>query len=301
MVAERTACAPWHGSPWTITTWTVVPALLLPGDPVSLLLHLNETKKPNFHAGQSACNIGLHSSYLSHEYQQENKQFSWGPSASTQLVNPRINQAVFNHLKHGNQYNYNHNFYTRDLLWNKIAGVGASHNSNLQVTRGSCLPGTCQAVSQCIQDWKSSESQRFPVCCLSGAAGVGKSAIALTIAKEWETDGLAASFFFFQSDSRLNNPDSLILSIAHSLVVTRPYLQDSVYQRVNSDPHILEAGFEEQYQELVLNNLNCSPPQFAVQPLDIVIIDGLDEWSDAATQNHILSIIFSTYQTHSPL
>ncbi|KAF9258198.1 hypothetical protein L218DRAFT_837178, partial [Marasmius fiardii PR-910] len=138
------------------------------------------------------------------------------------------------------------------VLWDKISGVGASHNSNLQVSRGSCMPGTHEAVLKCIEDWEHSESQRFPVCWLSGAGGVGKSAIALTIAKEWEKSGLAASFFFFRSDPKRNNPDSLILSIAHSLVVARPYLQDSVYQRINDDPCILEARLEQQYQELVL-------------------------------------------------
>ncbi|KAF9258189.1 hypothetical protein L218DRAFT_909683, partial [Marasmius fiardii PR-910] len=140
-----------------------------------------------------------------------------GPSTSTQLVKPNINQATFNQLDYGDQYNhnhYNHNVYTRDLLWDKISGVGASHNSNLQVDRGSCMPGTREAVLKCIWDWEHSESQRFPVCWLSGAAGVGKSAIALTIAKEWEESRLAASFFFFRSDPKRNNPDSLILSIA---------------------------------------------------------------------------------------
>ncbi|KAF9258188.1 hypothetical protein L218DRAFT_834347, partial [Marasmius fiardii PR-910] len=68
-----------------------------------------------------------------------------------------------------------------------------------------------------------------------------------------------------------------------------------------NDPHILEAGLEQQYQELVLNNLNHSPPPSSPQPPDVVIIDGLDECSDSATQKHVLSIIFSTYQTHSPL
>ncbi|KAF9259144.1 hypothetical protein L218DRAFT_875511, partial [Marasmius fiardii PR-910] len=163
------------------------------------------------------------------------------------------------------------------------------------------MPGTRKTVLQLLHKWKDSECQRLPVCWLSGAAGVGKSAIALTIAKEWETDGLAASFFFLQSDLKRNNPDSFILSIAHSLAVARPYLQDSVYQRVNSDPRILEATLKEQYKELVLNNLNHSSPSPASTTSrvpDLVIIDGLDECGDDKTQQNILTLIFSTY--HQP-
>ncbi|KAF9255318.1 hypothetical protein L218DRAFT_841182, partial [Marasmius fiardii PR-910] len=138
------------------------------------------------------------------------------------------------------------------VLWDKIAGVGASHNSDLQFDRGSCMPGTRKTVLQLLHEWKDSGCQTHPVCWLSGAAGVGKSAIALSIAKEWETNGLVSSFFFFRSDPKRNNPISLILSIAHGLLVARPYLKDSMYQRITSDPHILEATLEDQYKELVL-------------------------------------------------
>ncbi|KAF9261339.1 hypothetical protein L218DRAFT_842724, partial [Marasmius fiardii PR-910] len=66
-------------------------------------------------------------------------------------------------------------------LWDAIAGVGASHNSGLQFDRGRCLPGTREEVRRVIHEWRKSDSP--PVCWLSGSAGVGKSAIALSVAK----------------------------------------------------------------------------------------------------------------------
>ncbi|KAG7085477.1 hypothetical protein E1B28_003039 [Marasmius oreades] len=188
-----------------------------------------------------------------------------------------MGQAVFNNVGR----DLNHNYYAANPLWDAIADIGASHNSEQQVERGRCLPGTRQAVLQLIHNWRTSEGQHSPVCWLSGAAGVGKSAIALTVAEECEKDGLVASFFFFRTDPKRNNPSSLILSIAHGLVVTRPDLKPLVDQKITADPSILKARLEKQYEELVLEHvlLPCSH-----KSPDLIIIDGLDECSDAATQ-----------------
>ncbi|KAG7086909.1 hypothetical protein E1B28_002827 [Marasmius oreades] len=206
----------------------------------------------------------------------------------------RIGNAVFNNV--GRDQNY----FTGNPLWEAIADVGASHNSEQQVDRGRCLPGTRKAVLKLIRQWRVSNCKSMPICWLSGTAGVGKSAIALTVAEECEKDGLVASFFFFRSDPKRNNPSSLILSITHGLVVTRPHLKPFVDQRIAVDPRILKARLEDQYKELILENLNHPPHQ---RVPDLVVIDGLDECSDAATQRRVLSIIFSTYQQpyHYPM
>ncbi|KAG7087770.1 hypothetical protein E1B28_013711 [Marasmius oreades] len=212
----------------------------------------------------------------------------------------RITNAVFNSVGRDqittNQYIESGG---PDLLWAVISGVGASHDSNLQFDRGRCLPGTREVVLRIIREWRlNSGPHKSPVCWLSGAAGVGKSAIALTVAEECEkAHQLVSSFFFFRSDPKRNKPDFLIPSIAHGLVVTRPHLYPAVNKRISDNPRILEARLEYQYEELILNNLNSLPPPSAQRPRnsDLVIIDGLDECSDAAAQLRVLSIIFSTY------
>ncbi|KAG7085404.1 hypothetical protein E1B28_002965 [Marasmius oreades] len=213
-----------------------------------------------------------------------------------------LGQVMFNNVA-GHQVQ-NHNYYFTNLLWEAIKDVGASHNSEQQVDRGHCLPGTREAVLELIRQWRVSGCQSQPVCWLSGAAGVGKSAIALTVAEECEKDGLVASFFFFRSDPKRNNPSSLVLSIVHGLVVKRPHLKAVINEKIAADPGILKARLENQYRELILENLDHpTPPSSAQSSPDLVIIDGLDECSDAATQRRILSIIFSTYRQpfRSPL
>ncbi|KAG7094247.1 hypothetical protein E1B28_007852 [Marasmius oreades] len=184
-----------------------------------------------------------------------------------------------NHMFNGTQYStinggefYNvgrdlvRNFHTtvassHKTLWDAIAGVGASYNSDLQFARGNCLPGTREAVLRDIYEWSASGSDSPPVCWLSGTVGVGKSAIALTVAKSCaENNRLAASFFFFRFDPKRNNPSFLMLTIAHGLVTVIPSLRPIIHDKIAADPRILEATLEDQFRELiVLPLLNVSP------------------------------------------
>ncbi|KAK1235003.1 hypothetical protein PQX77_001781 [Marasmius sp. AFHP31] len=194
-------------------------------------------------------------------------------------------------------------------LSDAIAGVGASHKAEHQFSRGACLPGTRESALAAIDDWASAKGPEASlICWLSGAAGVGKSAIALSIAKSFEDGGLlSSSFFFFRSDSKRNNPAALVLTMAHDLAITTPLVRNCIEQRVSADPKILEASLEQQYRELVIAptlmwNRQRSLWGTPVVP-NIVIIDGLDECGDEPTQLRVLSIIQSTYQQtpHSPL
>ncbi|KAK1221871.1 hypothetical protein PQX77_015310 [Marasmius sp. AFHP31] len=147
-----------------------------------------------------------------------------------------------------------------ESLRNKIADVGASHEARQQYTRGSCLEKTRQGALGNIRDWRSKKDQEHPIYWLSGAAGVGKSAIAITVAKACEAEGtLVSSFFFFRSDPKRNNPFALWLTIADGLASTMPLLRNKIEQRIAKDPKVLEATMEEQFRELIFEPvLACS-------------------------------------------
>ncbi|KAL0568159.1 hypothetical protein V5O48_013832 [Marasmius crinis-equi] len=195
-------------------------------------------------------------------------------------------------------------------LWDAVVGVKASHNSDLQFARGDCLPGTREAILEDIHEWRRPEDGGPPVCWLSGPMGVGKSAVALTIARACaKRGGLAGSFFFFRLDPRRDNPSALIPTIAHGLVVTRPRTGRLINRRITADPRILEASLEEQYTELIINPLTekkgrwtwlkelwawLRNPSAPASPPNLVIIDGLDECRGNDDQIRILSILFSS-------
>ncbi|KAK1217732.1 hypothetical protein PQX77_019604 [Marasmius sp. AFHP31] len=151
-------------------------------------------------------------------------------------------------------------------LWDAVAGVGASHDAEQQYERGECLPGTRKRVIRVIWEWILSQGKELPICWLSGTAGVGKTAIAMTVAKACKEEGrLVSSFFFFRSDPRRNNPSALVLTIAHGLVVTNSSCRVSINQRISDDPTILEARIEEQFRELVMKS--CGPGHQTLLPL----------------------------------
>ncbi|KAJ8076268.1 hypothetical protein PM082_000687 [Marasmius tenuissimus] len=210
-------------------------------------------------------------------------------------VNNNLNVAIYEPLKR---------------LWDAIAGIGASHKAEHQFDRGACLDGTREAVLEILRKWGLTEDQLLPICWLSGAAGVGKSSIALSIAKFYEERGaLVSSFFFFRSDPKRNNPSALVPTIAHGLAtiahgpttVTVSFLMcRDIEDRISKDPTILPATLEEQFRELVLEpSLKWSRQSatwgFPVGP-QIVFLDGLDECSHEETQLRILAIIQSAYE-----
>ncbi|KAJ8091618.1 hypothetical protein PM082_020848 [Marasmius tenuissimus] len=137
-------------------------------------------------------------------------------------------------------------------LWEAVGDVGASHTAEQQFGRGECLEGTRVRALGVIGNWRTSRQRESPIFWLTGATGVGKTAIAMSVAKSCEEDNLISSFFFFRSDSRRNNPSALVLSISRDLVVRFPSLQTSINQRISDDPAILGARMEVQFRELVL-------------------------------------------------
>ncbi|KAL0072848.1 hypothetical protein AAF712_000611 [Marasmius tenuissimus] len=197
-----------------------------------------------------------------------------------------------------------------EALWRTVAAVGASHTSEQQYTRGMCLEGTRQEALGDIHTWRTSGDPSRPICWLFGTAGVGKSAIAMTVARACEEDGLVASFFFFRSDPKRNNPSALMPTITLGFRSKFPSLRTFIDERIHRDPSILEANLEDQFRELVLKpslhmkQLGLEAESVQKVP-NLVIIDGLDECGDEDTQLRILTIILSSYRqlpsTWSPL
>ncbi|KAK1221424.1 hypothetical protein PQX77_015762 [Marasmius sp. AFHP31] len=193
-------------------------------------------------------------------------------------------------------------------LWDAVFGIGASHTAEQQFERGQCLEGTREEVLRVILEWIASKKRSLPICWLSGTAGVGKSAIAMTVAKYCEGKELVASFFFFRSDPKRNNPSALMVTISHGLVVNMPIgARTHINQRISDDPTILEARMEDQFRELVLKpslrriwwRRVLARLSSGFKNPDLIIIDGLDECGDEPTQQRILSTILSSYQ-YSP-
>ncbi|KAK1216490.1 hypothetical protein PQX77_020885 [Marasmius sp. AFHP31] len=193
-------------------------------------------------------------------------------------------------------------------LWNAVSEIGASHRAKQQIERGYCLPGTCEKALGTICEWTLAGDQGTPICLLTGPVGVGKSTIAMTVAKSCEEEGLlASSFFFLRSDPKRKDPSALVPTIAHGLVSTIPLLRRHIEERISRDPTILEAELKDQFQELVFGPLliykgllDRADKSSSERELPrIAIIDGLDECGDEEIQLCILSTIRTAFE-HTP-
>ncbi|KAL0059208.1 hypothetical protein AAF712_014051 [Marasmius tenuissimus] len=200
-------------------------------------------------------------------------------------------------------------------LFQSIRGIGASHTSERQLNRGGCLEGTCQETLDSIERWASGEGEdgKRPICILFGTAGVGKTSLAVTVAKRLSEKDKLTSYFFTRTHS--NHPENLIRTIAYDLTVKIPSCRAAIKKRISKDGTILEDQLEKQLQELVLEPLRHRPwwkLLFSPRSLArsrrkpyLVIVDGLDEAGDKESQLRIIAAILSVFQSlshrHPPL
>ncbi|KIK61939.1 hypothetical protein GYMLUDRAFT_142583, partial [Collybiopsis luxurians FD-317 M1] len=177
------------------------------------------------------------------------------------------------------------------LYQNAVAG--AAHNAEQRFPPPNIHPGTRVQILEILRNWINI-SGTSPIYWLSGAAGIGKSAVAQTIAEEFANSHLAASFFFSRSDPTRNDLKRFFTTIALQLVTSHilgPLLSEFVDLIIRNNRNIIHASLEQQFRELIVkpcNQLNAE--QWKNFP-PLIVIDGLDECIDIASQERLLTII----------
>jgi len=132
---------------------------------------------------------------------------------------------------------------------------------------------------------------------LYGGVGAGKSAIGQTFAERCEADGrLLASFFFGRSDPNRNNAKFLIPTIAYQIYSSIPPTREHIMSAIENDPLIFERTLLIQLVSLVIKPLNQLRDTISQT---IIIIDGLDECLDRASQTAILRTLFEGMKDHT--
>jgi len=183
-----------------------------------------------------------------------------------------------------------------EILQENVAHT-AFHNSAARFDPPKCHPHTRVAVLKKIMDWVHRtdwETWYRYILWLTGAAGAGKSAIAQSIIELCLLEGFViASFFFFRSDSTRNHAKSLVATLAYQIFFSVPSTQAIIQAAIENDPLIFTRSLEHQFDLLVVQ-----PLRKFYKPLDtleekwrrIIVIDGLDECLDHASQRQILNM-----------
>ncbi|KAF8964592.1 hypothetical protein BDZ97DRAFT_1919012, partial [Flammula alnicola] len=185
-----------------------------------------------------------------------------------------------------------------EILQQNVA-PGAFYDAAERGDPPKCHPDTRLAILAKITEWiKDLDSRRQFFIWLYGPAGVGKSAIAQTIAEMCAREALlAASFFFSRTVSGRNNETRFIASVAYQLSLSIPKIRERVITAVEQDPMIFSRTVITQMRVLVVEPLNeaTKDEELDGQALSVrpgfVVVDGLDECHDDTAQTAILDAL----------
>ena len=162
-----------------------------------------------------------------------------------------------------------------------------------------CELSTRRLIIQLIEDWANNDNMPADIFWLKGGAGVGKSAVAQTLAEKYQRNGyLAASFFFFRASPSRGDGKHLIPTLALQLIRAFPDLQVHVEDKIRSKYHTLfSTSLRDQTVDLLLEPLhrlalqdNAIEDASSSRPR-LIVIDGLDECNDPDVQCELLRII----------
>jgi hypothetical protein len=154
-----------------------------------------------------------------------------------------------------------------------------------------CLQGTREKIIDEITQWiNSPNSDEVPrVYFLNGLAGTGKSAIAHTIASQFEQLGrLGSSFCFDRTDQVQRRPNNMFSTIALD-IADLDYQWKTSLRNVVRGKRALRSTLapEEQFTNFILKP---SEALTTVGPV-VIVIDALDESGDQVSRAALLNII----------
>ncbi|KAF9555067.1 hypothetical protein CPC08DRAFT_712319 [Agrocybe pediades] len=182
----------------------------------------------------------------------------------------------------------------RERLAN-AAAPNAFHDSKARFDAPKCHSNTRAAVLDHIMNWALGQSGDRTFMWLRGPAGCGKSTIAQTfIERCLEKRVKLAAFFFNRFDPSRNHSRQLIGTLAYQVYTAfhETDVQRLMLSAIEHDPLVFERTIRHQFHTLIAHPLHVyfsslhserpSPPGL------LIVIDGLDECVDRASQQEIL-------------
>ncbi|KAF8644602.1 hypothetical protein AX16_008376 [Volvariella volvacea WC 439] len=171
--------------------------------------------------------------------------------------------------------------------------MDATHNGNMRADPLGCHPETCVEIIAEMIEWIQLRERVKNVLWIYGPAGIGKSAIAKTIAEKLDDKDsvakLAASFFFWGTDQSRNHLLYFTLTLAYQLTIFSEALRKEVDTVLDVNPMLLHAGVGVQWKRLIVDTVTAVPHL----PPAAIILDGLDECVCEGDQKAILELIAS--------
>ncbi|KAF9072848.1 hypothetical protein BDP27DRAFT_1319502 [Rhodocollybia butyracea] len=153
------------------------------------------------------------------------------------------------------------------------------------IDRDRCLNGTRVTVLDDIEKWFDTGEEQ--VYWLNGAAGMGKTTIALSVAHRLSLNNqrsLMATFFCSRDSVDRKNPGLIFPTLACQLASWNRDFQDALVDALDRYPYIGQALPYEQVQRLIVEPLHCIKPSTHVA----LVVDALDECDGERASEKIL-------------
>lgn len=155
---------------------------------------------------------------------------------------------------------------------------GAEYDSSARDPPPRCHPGTRTTIIQRVHGWLENSQPEKKLLWLRGPAGVGKSAIAQTLAENLsKTRRLGASLFFSRTNGR-TDPLQVFPTLAYRFAVQDPAYKAYIAELMVTDPKILDKAMREQFEILIVEPFIYENIRSGSEAW-VVILDGLDECS----------------------
>ncbi|KAF7971356.1 hypothetical protein HWV62_21384 [Athelia sp. TMB] len=186
----------------------------------------------------------------------------------------------------GNQTNHiagdQHNYYGVDALAGsvidtKLATLPVADSSSWDPSK-LCLAGTRAELVGKIWEFISaatSRSRSARILLVTGPAGVGKTAVAHSIAQRCRAEGVLASSFFFSATHR-DRARALFTTMARDFASRDRELKRLIGIAIDHDASLPTAPLSRQFEDLILTPL-CN---YHPKGIFVVVIDAFDESGD---------------------
>ncbi|KAF7982120.1 hypothetical protein HWV62_29841 [Athelia sp. TMB] len=155
--------------------------------------------------------------------------------------------------------------------------------------RSPCLPGTQRDWLKEAIDWLVTPSDQN-ILWLNGAAGLGKSTIANTIAEHFGGLHRRGAFLLFDRNSPQESaPSRVITTLAFQLAQHNAAIGAAVAAAIDQQPESVSDPLATQFKSLLVEPLRAAAKHIE-GPL-IIILDALDECGDAASRRKLLDML----------
>ncbi|KAK5689301.1 hypothetical protein LTR17_026359 [Elasticomyces elasticus] len=167
----------------------------------------------------------------------------------------------------------------------------ATHDSSAEGGLPRCLPGTRTVLLGEILDWTANPRGKR-IFWLCGKAGVGKSTISRTAAKDLDEEGrIGASFFFKRGRADRSHANLFFPTIAKQLADKLPDLGHAIAAALEDDSLLCERHMTKQFDKLLFQPMQSGLLSKALPKDCFLVVDALDECEDIEQIETLLKLL----------